>query len=63
LVCSCFQVGENAILQAIEAGCHSVEALSDALKCGSNCGSCLPEVRALLTSAQADVAAPVDVSA
>jgi len=63
LVCSCFQVGENAILRAIEAGCDSVEALSESLKCGSNCGSCLPEVRALLTLAQADVAAPVDVSA
>lgn len=49
LVCSCFQVGENQIARAIEAGHTSVEALGQALKCGTNCGSCIPEVRGLLT--------------
>lgn len=63
LVCSCFQVGENAIMRAIEAGCHSVEALGKTLKCGSNCGSCLPEVQALLASATEPEGLPTDLSA
>jgi len=50
LVCSCFQVGENDIRRAISEGCTSVESLGSKLKCGSNCGSCLPELRGLLAS-------------
>lgn len=53
VVCSCFQVGERQISQAIAQGFESVEALSDQLKCGSNCGSCIPEIRGLLTAALA----------
>ncbi|MFV8572134.1 molybdopterin-dependent oxidoreductase [Marinobacter sp. SBS5] len=63
LVCSCFQVGENAILRAICEGCNSVEALGEALKCGSNCGSCLPEVRALLASVPEQGTEQADLSA
>ena len=48
LVCSCFQVGEHQIARAIAAGETSVEALGRALKCGTNCGSCIPELRGLL---------------
>ncbi|WP_312846287.1 nitrate reductase [Marinobacter arenosus] len=48
LVCSCFQIGEKQIESAIRAGQHSVEALGEALKCGTNCGSCVPELRGLL---------------
>tara|TARA_Y100001973_G_C4943508_1_gene206817 strand:+ start:64 stop:495 length:432 start_codon:yes stop_codon:yes gene_type:complete len=48
LVCSCFQVGERQINQAIEDGAASVEALGQRLQCGSNCGSCIPEIRGLL---------------
>ncbi len=48
LVCSCFQVGEHQIASAIRAGHTSVEALGRSLKCGSNCGSCIPELRGLL---------------
>ncbi|WP_375191549.1 molybdopterin-dependent oxidoreductase [Marinobacter sp.] len=48
LVCSCFQVGDRQIQKAIEQGADSVEALGQALQCGTNCGSCLPEIRSLL---------------
>ncbi len=48
VVCSCFQVGERQIARAIEAGATSTEALADQLKCGSHCGSCLPEIKELL---------------
>jgi assimilatory nitrate reductase catalytic subunit len=51
LVCSCFQVGDRQIQQAIEQGVDSVEALGRTLKCGTNCGSCVPELRSLLVSA------------
>lgn len=48
MVCSCFQVGENAIRKAIENGCRDAAQLGVALKCGTNCGSCLPEINAVL---------------
>lgn len=47
IVCSCFQVGENAIKQAIEKGADSADALGKQLQCGTNCGSCIPELTAL----------------
>jgi assimilatory nitrate reductase catalytic subunit len=49
IVCSCFKVGEKAIHDAIETKqCDSVESLGDALKCGTNCGSCKPELKKIL---------------
>jgi assimilatory nitrate reductase catalytic subunit len=51
-VCSCFSVGEIAIRQAIEAGCDSVAALGAKLRCGTNCGSCIPELKGLLAQRQ-----------
>ena len=44
IVCACFQVGENQINAEIENGANSVEALGETLKCGTNCGSCVPEL-------------------
>ncbi|TGN39351.1 nitrate reductase [Marinobacter confluentis] len=51
-VCSCFQIGEKQIARAISEGQVSVEALGQALKCGTNCGSCIPELRSLIDEAQ-----------
>ncbi|WP_410734988.1 nitrate reductase [Citrobacter koseri] len=48
IICSCFSVGECAIQQAIVQGCDSVQALGKTLRCGTNCGSCVPELKALL---------------
>lgn len=50
IVCSCFQVGEKDIIKAIAAGADSAEALGQTLKCGTNCGSCIPEIKALVAS-------------
>ncbi len=47
-ICSCFQIGENTILRAINEGANSVQDLGDKLKCGTNCGSCKPELSQLL---------------
>ena len=51
LVCSCFQVGDRQIQRAIGRGANSVDALGRELQCGTNCGSCVPEIRSLLDSA------------
>ena len=51
IVCSCFSVGEKTILEAIEKqGCRTAGELGERLKCGTNCGSCIPELKALLAS-------------
>ena len=53
-VCSCYQVGEQTIINAILNGeADSVESLGALLKCGTNCGSCIPELRALTLEHQA----------
>ncbi|VAW71241.1 Assimilatory nitrate reductase large subunit [hydrothermal vent metagenome] len=50
-VCACFGVGRNTILNAIrEQGLDSVDAIGRALQAGTNCGSCIPELSALLKS-------------
>jgi len=48
-VCSCFSVGRNAITNAIrDQALTAAEQVTAALKAGGNCGSCLPEIRALI---------------
>lgn len=48
LVCSCHQVGQKSIVAAIQSGDASVEALGARLACGTQCGSCIPELKSLL---------------
>lgn len=49
IVCSCFGVGMNTLLTAIrEQGLTTPEAIGQALKAGTNCGSCVPELKALI---------------
>ena len=49
ILCSCFDVGVNTILTAIESqGLTTVEAIGEALQAGTNCGSCRPEIATLL---------------
>ncbi|HEY9051135.1 MAG TPA: molybdopterin-dependent oxidoreductase [Gammaproteobacteria bacterium] len=48
-VCACFGVGRNTIIKAInDQKLTSVEAIGKVLKAGTNCGSCIPELKALL---------------
>ncbi|MDZ7923135.1 MAG: molybdopterin-dependent oxidoreductase [Marinagarivorans sp.] len=51
IVCSCFQIGTTAINKAIKQGCDSAQALGQKLKCGTNCGSCIPELNGLIKRA------------
>ena len=48
LICSCFNVRSKAICQAIAKGADSTAKLGKQLNCGTNCGSCLPELNLLL---------------
>jgi assimilatory nitrate reductase catalytic subunit len=48
VVCSCFGVGDKQITAAVEDGCDTVGALGDKLQCGTNCGSCIPELKTLI---------------
>src|SRR3989338_5436527 len=49
IVCACFSVGAKTIANAIQAqGLDSVEAVGACLKAGTNCGSCVPEIRHIL---------------
>ena len=57
-VCSCFDIGVNTIMSAIvEGGLADVEAVGEAVRAGTNCGSCRPELRALISSVSLQVAA------
>jgi len=48
-LCSCFGVGRNTLIAAIrDDGLTTPEAIGAALQAGTNCGSCVPELRALI---------------
>lgn len=52
LVCSCGGVGEGNIVAKIKEGCTELKALCAASGAGQGCGSCRPEVQALLDKMQ-----------
>ena len=45
-VCACFKVSESTVRAAVAAGATFATLQKD-LKCGTNCGSCVPELRRL----------------
>jgi len=52
MVCSCFGVGRNTICKAIAADrLKTAQDVGRKLRAGTNCGSCLPEIRSLLANA------------
>ncbi|MGR3762259.1 molybdopterin-dependent oxidoreductase (plasmid) [Roseobacteraceae bacterium NS-SX3] len=49
VLCACFNVGVNTIAEAAARGhCMSVEKIGAELQAGTGCGSCRPEISALL---------------
>ena len=49
VVCACFGVGLNAIRAAIDnGGAVNVDDIGAALRAGTNCGSCLPELNKIV---------------
>ncbi len=56
IVCACFGVGCNEIVRAIrQQGCATTEQIGAALRAGTNCGSCIPELKAILAETDAAV--------
>ncbi|HTC99679.1 MAG TPA: molybdopterin-dependent oxidoreductase [Bradyrhizobium sp.] len=61
VVCACFGVGRATICDAIAAGARSSAEIGAKLKAGTNCGSCIPELKRLI--AQTEVAEPPKLAA
>ncbi|MGH8269240.1 MAG: (2Fe-2S)-binding protein, partial [Steroidobacteraceae bacterium] len=50
IVCSCFAVGRHTLSRLIESeGLTDARQVGERLRAGTNCGSCLPEIRRLLS--------------
>ena len=56
IVCACFGVGRTTICDAVAAGAGSVAEIGVQLKAGTNCGSCIPELKRLIAQANPDAA-------
>jgi len=54
IVCACFGVGRGTICDAIAAGARSAADIGAKLKAGTNCGSCIPELKRLIVQAGVD---------
>jgi len=50
VVCACFGVGLTAIRTALSGGAASVAEIGSALRAGTNCGSCLPELKRIVAN-------------
>src|ERR1700726_4865575 len=53
IVCACFGVGRTTISDGIAAGAASTAEIGARLKAGTNCGSCIPELKRLIPQADA----------
>jgi len=56
-ICACFNVSCGAVEKAIACGATTLDAVGSATRAGTNCGSCRPEIRALLRAARVKQAA------
>ena len=48
IICNCFKVTESAIVTCVKEGADSVEAVSEQLRAGTGCGSCVTDVGRLV---------------
>lgn len=51
-VCACFGVRLGVIRDAVNQGARTTEDIGVALRAGTNCGSCLPELKRILEQAR-----------
>ena len=56
-VCSCYGVGRKTIEAAVRGGCATPAELGAKLKCGTNCGSCVPELKGIISELRAQALA------
>jgi assimilatory nitrate reductase catalytic subunit len=57
ILCSCFSIGVNVIQRAIADGANSLADIGARTCAGTNCGSCRPEIAALLMAQKPKLAA------
>lgn len=62
IVCACFGVGRTTICDAIASGARSAAEVGAKLKAGTNCGSCIPEMKRLIAQT-APTAVPPQLAA
>jgi nitrite reductase (NADH) large subunit len=53
-VCNCNGVSKGRLMEAVRGGCRSLKTLCDATRAGTGCGSCKPQVKAILEAAAGD---------
>jgi assimilatory nitrate reductase catalytic subunit len=58
IVCACFGVGRTTICDAIAAGASTAADIGAKLKAGTNCGSCIPELKRLIAQTPVTSTAP-----
>jgi assimilatory nitrate reductase catalytic subunit len=51
-ICACFGVSCGAVEAAISTGAATMDAVGETTRAGTNCGSCRPEIRALLRASR-----------
>jgi assimilatory nitrate reductase catalytic subunit len=51
IVCACFGVGRATICDTIASGAKTAAEIGAKLKAGTNCGSCIPELKRLIAQA------------
>jgi assimilatory nitrate reductase catalytic subunit len=56
IVCACNSVGKNTILAAISNGANTLNAVGEATKAGTSCGSCRSDIKGMLQSIQLQAA-------
>jgi assimilatory nitrate reductase catalytic subunit len=56
-ICACFGVSMATVTAAIAGGAASLDAVGASTQAGNNCGSCRPEIRALIRAARVRKAA------
>jgi assimilatory nitrate reductase catalytic subunit len=61
IVCNCFNVSESEIGDALTGMAGDADArlagLQEKLKCGTNCGSCVPELKKIILVQQTSMKA------
>jgi assimilatory nitrate reductase catalytic subunit len=48
VVCACFRIGLEAVREAVNSGARSIDEIGRTLRAGTNCGSCLPELKRII---------------
>jgi assimilatory nitrate reductase catalytic subunit len=58
MICACFGIGQNTVGDAVKSGAvTNIADIGRVLQAGSNCGSCLPELKRILARQRAKTSA------